>query len=93
MQVKPRIPILSILAATACLALDVDRAAAEWVIHMGGTVVLTGSPAHISDIDGLPASGFEIRSINLTQGIVGPLELHRIGSLPGLKELYLSGRT
>jgi len=55
--------------------------------------VLKGSPAHISDINRLPASDFEIRSINLTQGIVGPLELHRIGSLQGLKELYLSGRT
>src|SRR5262245_43919552 len=93
MRLRARIFLSTFLTAGLSFASDADRLAAQWVIHMGGSVVLTGSPAHIADITRLPAADFQIQAINLTESLVGPLQLNRIGNLPELKELYMSGRT
>src|SRR6266446_3146112 len=85
--------IMALAYHIPCIASDADRAAAEWVLHVRGSVVLNGSQAPIWDITKLPAADFEIRAINLSGALVDPLELNRIGNLPHLKELYLSGRT
>ena len=85
MRTSALISMLALWGATTCLAADADRLAAQWVIHMGGTVILYDRPGHIGDITQLPVDDFEIRVINLTEAVVPPLELKRIGNLPKLK--------
>src|SRR5260370_2188981 len=43
-----------------------DRVVAEWMLRMGGSVVLEGQHRAISDLAELPASDFQIRTLNFT---------------------------
>ena len=70
-----------------------DRPAAEWVLHLGGNVVVEGSPERIWDPSRLPAGDFQLRRVDLAGVVVDPDQLSRLSGLTGLKELYLSGRT
>jgi Leucine-rich repeat (LRR) protein len=73
-----------------------DRIVAEWMLRMGGSVVLEGQRTPLTDIADLPASDFTIRTLNFT-GITMYAaslqdELRRLPPLPHLKELYVNGR-
>src|SRR5260370_20954378 len=95
MLVSRKISLAMVVLAylTPCVASDADRAAAEWVLHVRGSVVLNGSQAPIWDITKLPTADFEIRAINMFGALAHPLQLNTIGNLPHLNYLYLSGRT
>ena len=73
-----------------------DRMVAEWAVRMGGSVVLEGQRRPISTLSELPASDFQIHTLNLvgvTTSAYGLKdELSRLPALPQLKELYLNGR-
>src|SRR5271168_2141147 len=43
-----------------------DRLVAEWMLRMGGSVVLEGQQTSISDVANLPASDFHIQTLNFT---------------------------
>src|SRR5688572_3064718 len=73
-----------------------DRIVAEWMLRMGGSVVLEGQRKPIVDPADLPASDFRIHALNFT-GITMYAaslqdELRRLPALPHLKELYINGR-
>jgi Leucine-rich repeat (LRR) protein len=73
-----------------------DRIVAEWMLRMGGAVVLEGQRAQITDLADLPAADFTIHTLNFT-GITMYAasmqdELRRLPPLPHLKELYVNGR-
>ena len=73
-----------------------DRIVAEWMVRMGGSVVLEGQRKPIFDLADLPATDFRIHALNFT-GITMYAaslqdELRRLPALPHLKELYINGR-
>ncbi len=70
-----------------------DRAAAEWVLRMGGSVTLRGDSKRYTDWTELPASGFTLEAVNLVGVLVDPADYKRLSGLAGLRELYVSGRT
>ena len=70
-----------------------DRAVAEWVLRMGGTVVIAGQTARISDLTQLPASDFRLHAVDVVSVLISPSEFKRFENLTELKELYLCGRT
>ena len=86
------------LGVFSCLAQEVspDRMVAEWALRLKGTVVLEGQTRPVSEITELPASDFQIHTLNLVgmtfwaNGLQD--ELSRLPALPHLKELYLNGR-
>src|SRR5665213_1449453 len=43
-----------------------DRLVAEWMLRMGGSVVLEGQHTSISDIANLPSSAFYVQTLNFT---------------------------
>ena len=43
-----------------------DRLVAEWMLRMGGSVVLEGQHTAISDVANLPASDFYVQTLNFT---------------------------
>src|ERR1043165_9264335 len=73
-----------------------DRIVAEWMLRMGGSVVLEGQHRPITDLAELPASDFRVHTLNFTgitqwgSGLED--ELRRLPPLPHLKELYVNGR-
>jgi hypothetical protein len=73
-----------------------DRIVAEWMVRMGGSVVLDGQRKPIADLADLPAGDFRVYALNFT-GITMYAaslqdELRRLPALPHLKELYINGR-
>ena len=73
-----------------------DRVVAEWMLRMGGSVVLEGQHRPVSDLAALPTSDFYIRTLNFT-GITQWAfaledELRRLPPLKHVKEVYLNGR-
>ena len=73
-----------------------DRMVAEWMVRMGGSVVLEGQHKPISDLAQLPTSDFYIHSLNFT-GITQWAfalddELRRLPQLKHVKEVYINGR-
>jgi internalin A len=73
-----------------------DRQWAEWMLRMGGAVVLEGQRKPITDLVDLPTSDFRIHTLNFT-GITMYAaslqdEFRHLPVLPHLKELYLNGR-
>src|SRR4051812_19561119 len=55
------------LGVFGCFAQEVspDRMVAEWALRLKGTVVLEGQTRPISEITELPASDFQIHTLNL----------------------------
>ena len=73
-----------------------DRMVAEWMLRMGGSIVLEGQRKPITDLADLPTTDFRIHALNFT-GITMYAaslqdELRRLPALPHLKELYINGR-
>ena len=73
-----------------------DRMVAEWMLRMGGSIVLEGQRKPITDLADLPTADFRIHALNFT-GITMYAaslqdELRRLPALPHLKELYVNGR-
>ena len=73
-----------------------DRMWAEWMLRMGGKVVLEGQRKPITDLADLPTTDFRIHMLDFT-GITMYAaslqdELRHLPALPHLKELYLNGR-
>jgi internalin A len=76
--------------------ISADRIVAEWMLRMGGSVVLEGQRTLITDLADLPTDDFTLRALNFT-GITMYAaslqdELRRLPPLPHLKELYINGR-
>ena len=70
-----------------------DRAVAEWVLRLGGSVVAAGQPARLHDIADLPSGSLRLRAVDLVTVVIKPDEINRLTNLADLEELYLSGRT
>ena len=73
-----------------------DRLVAEWMLRMGGSVVVEGQHRSISDLAELPASDFYIHTLNFT-GITQWAfalqdEMQRLSPLKHVKEVYINGR-
>ena len=73
-----------------------DRIVAEWMLRMGGSVILEGQRRPITDLADLPTSDFRIHTLNFTGitqwGFALEDELKRLPPLAHLKELYVNGR-
>src|SRR5262249_44700425 len=89
---------LSVLALIPALAQDAspDRIVAEWMLRMGGSVILEGQRRPITDLAQLPTSDFRLHTLNFT-GITQwasalEEELKRLPPIPHLKALYINGR-
>jgi len=70
-----------------------DRAAAEWVVHVGGSVTFETGPPAIRDIAAFPAGPVWLKAVDLVSVVIPPEDLQRLSGLTHLRELYLSGRT
>src|SRR5258708_32277752 len=71
-----------------------DRMVAEWMLRMGGSVVLEGQHTAISDVANLPSSDFYVQTLNFT-GITQWAsaledELRRLPPLKHVKEVYIN---
>src|SRR5262249_61315001 len=70
-----------------------DRIVAEWMLRMGGSVVLEGQRRPIADLADLPTSDFRIHTLNFTGitqwGRALEEELKRLPPAPQVKELYV----
>src|SRR5688572_1623361 len=80
----------SMFVASACAS---DRAVAEWVLRIGGSVSLDSARAPVWQLRDLPDRDFQLTGINLVPVLVDPAEFKRLTGLAHLKELYVSGRT
>src|SRR5687767_2511824 len=83
-------------AAAAQTPASADRMVAEWMLRMGGSIVLEGQRKPVTDLADLPSTDFRIHTLNFT-GITMYAaslqdELRRLPALPHLKELYINGR-
>jgi hypothetical protein len=94
------VPYLCLLASavvpTPAQTASPDRIVAEWMVRMGGSVILDGQRQPITDLALLPTSDFRIHTLNFTGitqwGFALEDELRRLPPLPHLKELYVNGR-
>ena len=68
-----------------------DRGVAEWVLRLGGWVVVDGGERRIHDVAGLPRGDFRIQTVNLAGARVDPPDLARFTPLVHLKDLHLPG--
>src|SRR6516225_194834 len=87
---------LCVLAAPAAQQVSPDRMVAEWMLRMGGSVVLEGQHRAIFDLADLPTSEFHIHTLNFT-GITQWAfaledELRRLPPLKHVAEVYVNGR-
>jgi internalin A len=78
------------MAATA-RAQASERAVAEWVIRLGGSITPEGRAEPIRELEELPPGDFQIVGIDLTGTLVVPEDLHHLSGLRRLKELFLPG--
>src|SRR5689334_2518626 len=101
MSIPARLSSLTCLLALAlvpAIAQDAspDRIVAEWMLRMGGSVILEGQRRPITDLADLPTSDFQIHTLNFTGVTQWAFaledELKRLPPLPHLKELYVNGR-
>ena len=68
-----------------------EREIAEWVIRWEGSILLDGSAVPLKNISQLPAGEIHIAAIELTGGVMHPIELTKLAGLTGVRELYLPG--
>jgi serine/threonine protein kinase/formylglycine-generating enzyme required for sulfatase activity len=85
------------LVRTATAKIDADRAAAEWVLSLGGEAIVEtrGGSEIIKDAAKLPAGAFQTLGIIFANinAKVKDADLVRLGGLTKLKQLDLSGET
>src|SRR5882762_458885 len=92
------VPCLLAWALFPAMAQDAspDRIVAEWMLRMGGSVILEGQRRPITDLADLPTSDFRLHTLNFTGitqwGFALEEELKRLPPIPHLKELYVNGR-
>ena len=85
--------VATLLSAAFGAAHADDRSIAEWVIREGGSVVLAGHSEQVRELRELPSSEFQLKTINLVDTNYLAQDVQRIGTLPHIKHLYMSGRT
>src|SRR5688572_8839709 len=87
---------LAASAITWAQSASPDRIVAEWMLRMGGSVILEGQRRPIRDLAELPTTDFHIHTLNfsgITQwGIALEHELKRLPPVSRVKELYINGR-
>src|ERR1700687_3468311 len=88
--------LVALRIAGCAEAVSPDRMVAEWMLRMGGSVVLEGQHRPISDLAELPTSDFYVHTLNFT-GITQWAfaledELRRLPPLKHVKEVYINGR-
>src|SRR4051812_31082347 len=83
--------LAAILVFAAAANAATEREVAEWVLRWEGTVIVEGSSAPITNLSQIPAGDFHISSIELTGGVMHPIELLKLEGLTHLRELYLPG--
>src|SRR5260370_358141 len=73
-----------------------DRMVAEWMLRMGGSVVLEGQHRAIADLAELPASDSHVGTLNFTGitqwAFAREEELRRLPPLKHVREAYVNGR-
>ena len=88
--------LIASLFAIGLAAQSPDRVVAEWMLRMGGSVVIDGQRRPITDIAQLPDTDFRLYALNfagVTQWARSlEEELKALPTIPHLKELYLNGR-
>src|SRR5579859_2106455 len=80
-----------LLALGIASAQTADRAAAEWVLRLGGTVTLEGQAQPLAGLSDLPPGDFYVQGINLVGTLVEPKEMIELQDLTHLRELFLPG--
>src|SRR6202158_5676263 len=88
--------LVALRIAGCAEAVSPDRMVAEWMLRMGGSVVLEGQHRPISDLAELPTSDFYVHTLNFT-GITQSAfaledELRRLPPLKHVKEVFINGR-
>jgi hypothetical protein len=83
--------IFSILFMAAVAQCASQREIAEWVIRWEGQVTIANGRGVLADVDQIPAGDIQITSIDLTAGVMHPIELIKLQGLPNLRQLYLPG--
>ena len=87
---------LAIVASLGAQTATPDRIVAEWMLRMGGSVVLHGERRPVRDLMELPVGDFAIHTLNFTGvtqwGSSLELEMKRLPKLSRVKELYVNGR-
>src|SRR5262245_57610742 len=83
----------ALLLGFSLVVLANDRPIAEWVLRMGGSVVVEGGRIRIHQLDDLPPGELRLHTVSLINTVVPPKDFERLSSLVHLKELYISGRT
>src|SRR5205823_12047760 len=68
-----------------------ERAAAEWVLRLGGMVTLEGEPRPVADLADLPTVDFRIEAIDLVGTLAEPKELEKLKDLTHIRERLLPG--
>src|SRR5579872_5046889 len=82
---------LLILLPAAVSAQTPDRAAAEWVLRLGGTVTIEGAARSVRNLVNLPPGEFAISGIDLVGTLADPKDLVKLKGLSHLRELLLPG--
>src|SRR5437868_1955879 len=84
--------LLGLLAFALPLALPAsERETGEWVLRLGGRLMIDGNRAALRNLSDLPNGDFRITGVDLTGTLVDPNDMERIGALTSLRELYLPG--
>src|SRR5271169_5881585 len=86
-----RLGIAALLLFAASAYAASERDLAEWVIRWEGSVVLEGAREPLHDVSQIPPRDIHIAAIDLTAGVMRPVEFKRIEGLSHLRELYLPG--
>src|SRR5277367_5969080 len=83
--------IAGIFLFTVAAQAATEREVAEWVLRWEGTVLLEGATAPLTRVSQLPPGDFHIAAIELTGGVMHPIELLKLEGLTHPRELYLPG--
>src|SRR5207302_669215 len=81
--------LLSAISSGIASAATADRAAAEWVLRLGGTVMVEGRARPVVDLADLPQSDFYLQGIDLVGTLADPKELVKLHDLTRLRDLFM----
>ena len=82
--------LLIVALIVPAIAAASDRSVAEWVLRVGGSVVVEGDRTPIWDVARLPAKDFQIEAINLIDVLMEPDELKNLIGLANLHSLVFT---
>jgi len=83
--------VLAILCVAPILDAATERDIAEWVLRWEGQVTIEGSRKPFTEVSQLPTGDVQITGIDLTAGVMHPIELRKLEGLLHVRELYLPG--